>query len=107
MHLRVTDVPRLPHGVRLKADRVRNVKVLLAPERAFELDATAAEVLSCVDGLRSIDEIVDMLAVKFTAERAIIEADVIDMLAGLVGKRVLEVVPQKPATRSSVHDDGS
>jgi pyrroloquinoline quinone biosynthesis protein D len=100
-------IPRLPHGVRLKFDQVRNVNVLLAPERAFELDPTAAEVLSCIDGRRSIGEIVDVLAVKFTAERAIIEADVIDMLAGLVGRRVLEVAPQAPATRLDLYGNGT
>lgn len=84
-------IPRLPHGVRLKFDRVRNVEVLLAPERAFELDGTAAEVLRHVDGKRPIREIVDTLALKFNADRAIIETDVVEMLTGLVGRRVLEV----------------
>ena len=36
--LAATDVPRLPRGVRLRFDAVRNAHVLLAPERAFDLD---------------------------------------------------------------------
>lgn len=91
MDLNALSVPRLPHGVRMKFDRVRNVCVLLAPERAFELDGIAVEILSHVNGERRIREIVDMLAVKFATDRMVIETDVIEMLAGLVGRRVLEM----------------
>lgn len=84
------DVPRLPRGVRMRFDAVRNAHVLLAPERAFDLDETAATVLELVDGRRSIGMIVDELAARFDADRAIIEADVLEMLTELVGKRIVE-----------------
>ena len=84
------DVPRLPRGVRMRFDAVRNAHVLLAPERAFDLDETAATVLELVDGRRSIEQIVDELAARFDADRAVIEADVLEMLTGLVGKRMVE-----------------
>jgi coenzyme PQQ biosynthesis protein PqqD len=84
------DVPRLPRGVRMRFDAVRNAHVLLAPERAFDLDETAATVLELVDGRRSIEQIVDELAARFDADRAVIEADVLEMLTGLVGKRIVE-----------------
>jgi pyrroloquinoline quinone biosynthesis protein D len=84
-------VPRLPHGVRLRFDSVRNVSILLAPERAFALDDIATEVLRQVDGRRCVGEIIDALAEKFAADRTLIKADVTEMLTGLVGKRVLEV----------------
>jgi pyrroloquinoline quinone biosynthesis protein D len=88
--LAATDVPRLPRGVRMRFDAVRNAHLLLAPERVFNLDATAAAVLRLVDGRRSIGAIADELAMQFDADRTVIEADVIDMLADLVGKRVVE-----------------
>ncbi len=84
------DVPRLPRGVRMRFDAVRNAHVLLAPERAFDLDETAATVLELVDGHRSIELIVDELAARFDADRAVIEADVLEMLTELVGKRIVE-----------------
>ncbi len=84
------DVPRLPRGVRMRFDAVRNAHVLLAPERAFDLDETAAMVLALVDGHRSIKGIADELAAKFDADRAAIEADVLEMLTELVGKRIVE-----------------
>jgi pyrroloquinoline quinone biosynthesis protein D len=85
-----TDVPRLPRGVRMRFDPVRNAHVLLAPERAFDLDQTAVIVLELVDGRRSIGAIVDALAAQFEADRAVIESDVIEMLTDLVAKRVVE-----------------
>ncbi len=70
-------------------DRIRNTHVLLAPERAFDLDGPALEVLRLVDGRRSIREIADDLAARFDADRAVIESDVIEMLTGLLNRRVL------------------
>ncbi len=84
------DVPRLPRGVRMRFDAVRNAHVLLAPERAFDLDETAATVLELVDGRRSIEQIVDELAARFDADRAVIETDILEMLTELVGKRIVE-----------------
>jgi coenzyme PQQ biosynthesis protein PqqD len=88
--LTVDDVPRLPRGVRLRFDAVRNVPMLLGPERAFALGETAAAVLDLVDGQRTVGMIVDELAVKFDADRSVIQGDVLEMLADLVGKRILE-----------------
>ena len=84
------DVPRLPRGVRLRVDTVRNATVLLAPERTFNLDPVAAAVLQLVDGERSFSRIVDELAAAYNADRATIEADVAAMLDDLIEKRVVE-----------------
>ncbi|WP_376767786.1 pyrroloquinoline quinone biosynthesis peptide chaperone PqqD [Segnochrobactrum spirostomi] len=85
-----SDVPKLPRGVRLQADAARGRPVLLAPERAFELDEPAAHVLALVDGKRTIGDIVAALAVTFDAAPSEIEPDVIAMLEDLVAKRVVE-----------------
>ena len=84
------DVPRLPRGVRLRVDAVRDAPVLLAPERTFNLDPIAASVLKLVDGERCFGRIVDELAVAYNADRATIEADVAAMLDDLIQKRVVE-----------------
>ena len=88
--LSLSDVPRLPRGVRLRFDEVRSAHVLLARERAFDLDAVAAEVLSLVDGSRSVGDIIDALAAKYAEDRAVIEGDVVAMLSDLAKKRVLD-----------------
>jgi pyrroloquinoline quinone biosynthesis protein D len=81
--------PRLPKGVKLKRDEVRGRWTLLAPERIFEIDATAAAVLELCDG-RDLAAIVAELAKRYTAPAALIEKDVVAMLADLKAKRVLE-----------------
>ena len=82
--------PRLPRGVRLRHDDVRQRWTLLAPERIFEVDATAAAVLQLCDGERDLGAIVAELAVRYNAPPAVIEKDVVAMLGDLKAKRVLE-----------------
>ena len=83
-------VPKLPRGVRLHFDQVRNAHVLLAPERAFNVDDQAVAVLQMVDGLRSIGTIAGDLATKYNADPATIERDVTAMIGDLIAKRVVE-----------------
>ena len=82
--------PHLPRGVRLKRDEARGRWTLLAPERIFEIDDTAATVLELCDGERDLGAIVAELAARYTAPPAVIEKDVVAMLADLKAKRVLE-----------------
>jgi pyrroloquinoline quinone biosynthesis protein D len=83
--------PRLPKGVKLKHDEVRARWTLLAPERIFEIDAVAAAVLELCDGERDLNAIVAELAKRYNAPPAVIEKDVVAMLADLKTKRVLEI----------------
>jgi pyrroloquinoline quinone biosynthesis protein D len=85
----VPERPCLPPGVRLHFDATRNAWVLLGPERVIELEGPASEILRRCDGTRTIEQIVDELAVLYTAERTEIAADVSDMLAELAAKRML------------------
>lgn len=85
-----SDLPRLLPGVRLRFDPVRQADVLLAPERAFDLDPNAVAVLRLVDGARSIAEIATALAAQYEAGQAEIEADILPMLGELAAKRVIE-----------------
>ena len=82
--------PRLPRGVKLRHDAVRQRWTLLAPERIFEVDGTAAAVLQLCDGERDLAAIVAELAARYDAPLAVIEKDVIAMLGDLEAKRVLD-----------------
>lgn len=82
--------PHLPKGVRLRRDEARGRWTLLAPERIFEVDDTAAAVLGLCDGERDLNAIVAELAARYAAPPAVIEKDVVAMLADLKMKRVLE-----------------
>ncbi len=82
--------PRLPRGVKLRHDDVRQRWTLLAPERIFEVDGTAAAVLQLCDGERDLGAIIAELANRYSAPPAVIEKDVVAMLSDLKAKRVLE-----------------
>jgi pyrroloquinoline quinone biosynthesis protein D len=88
--LALEDVPRLPRGVKLRFDAVRGKHVLLAPERAFNVDEVAAAIVELVDGSRSVSAIIDALAERYAEKREVIEKDVMAMLDDLVVKRVVE-----------------
>jgi pyrroloquinoline quinone biosynthesis protein D len=70
--------PRLATGARLQYDDVREEHLLLVPEGAVRLNATAAEVLGLCDGVRSLDEIVGALSERYNG------ADLGDDVRGLV-----------------------
>jgi len=82
-------VPRFPPGVRLQRDRAREQWVLLAPERVVELDPIAHAVLARVDGATRVDAIVAALAAEYGAEPAEVAADVGELFATLLERRLL------------------
>jgi pyrroloquinoline quinone biosynthesis protein D len=86
-------VVRLPTGVRLKKDKVRDRFVLLAPERAVIVDPIAVAILTEIDGAKTFDGIVKALAAKFTADPQVISSDVKKFLLDLSDRRMLEFEP--------------
>ena len=83
-------IPRLPRGVRMRWDGVRNTHVLLGPERALMLDPIAHEILKRVDGETAEATISADLAATFGAPEAQVSADVRAFLGDLADKRLLE-----------------
>jgi pyrroloquinoline quinone biosynthesis protein D len=77
-----------PH-VKFRHDETRGRWVVLAPERLLLPDEQAVEILKLVDGERSVDAVIDALAARFDAPRAVIAADVSAMLQDLADKGVL------------------
>ena len=83
--------PRLPRGVRLREDKVRERWVLLAPERVVKVNPIAVEILKLCDGSRTLGEIVTGLAERFKADPARVGTDVRALLASLAEKRMAEL----------------
>jgi pyrroloquinoline quinone biosynthesis protein D len=81
--------PKLAPGVRLHFDTTRQAWVLLGTERVIETEGPASDILRRCDGSRTVCEIIDELAVLYTADRAEIAVDVNDMLAELATKRMV------------------
>jgi pyrroloquinoline quinone biosynthesis protein D len=73
--------PRLVDGARLQYDDVRDEHMLLIPEGAVRLNATAAQVLELCDGERSVDDIGGALSERYGG--ADVGDDVRELLDGM------------------------
>ena len=87
--------PVLPRHAKLRFDETRQRWVILAPERVLAPDEIAVEILQLCDGVRSVELMIELLAAKYTAERAAIGADVIAMLQDLADKGFLTEAREK------------
>ena len=84
-------VPSFRRGVKFRFDSVRSAWVVLAPERLLLPDEIAVEILKLVDGSRSIEAIIDDLALRFDAPREVIAADVAEALQDLAGRGAVDL----------------
>jgi len=58
------NIPKLPRHAKLRYDEARKKWIINAPERVFELDEIAGEVMQLVNGVSSVSEIIDSLLKK-------------------------------------------
>ena len=65
--------------------------MLFAPERVFQADTIAVEIINRCTGEATVRAIVDELARVFDALRERIESDVVSMLGGLADRKLLEL----------------
>jgi pyrroloquinoline quinone biosynthesis protein D len=79
-----TSCPRLARGVKMRFDEARQQWMLNAPERVLLLDEIAQIILSRCDGVVSVDALCRELALEFAAPQEIIQADVMELLAGML-----------------------
>jgi pyrroloquinoline quinone biosynthesis protein D len=84
-------VPKLRAGVKFRFDAVRNTWILLAPERMFQPDEVAVEILKLIDGHRTLGNIIDTLTAQFEAPRGRIADDVAAMLQNLSDRGAVEL----------------
>jgi pyrroloquinoline quinone biosynthesis protein D len=82
-------VLRFPPHVKFRFDQTRQAWVVLAPERLLLPDDLSVEILQLVDGKHTVDEIVDALMAKFSAQREEILTDVAALLQDLADKGTL------------------
>ena len=73
--------PRLVDGARLQYDDVRDEHLLLIPEGAVRLNATAAAVLELCDGERSVEDVAAALSERYGG--ADVADDVRELLGGM------------------------
>lgn len=82
-------IPRFPHGVKFREDKVRGGFILVGPERIFNADEIAVEILKRIDGTASLARIVRQLTEVFSADAATIRPDVESFLADLRDKQMV------------------
>ncbi|GAB3588220.1 hypothetical protein GCM10027445_69090 [Amycolatopsis endophytica] len=63
----LTATPRLATKAMLKHDHVRDVELLLLPERVVLLNKSGAAILGLCDGSRTVRQVVDQLEHDFEA----------------------------------------
>jgi len=81
--------PVLPAHIKLRHDAGRGRWHVLAPERVFEPDPIAIEILKRCDGATSVEEIAAELAKDYSASVQEILLDTISMLQELSDKGVV------------------
>jgi pyrroloquinoline quinone biosynthesis protein D len=85
-------VVRLPTGVRLKKDELRDRHVLLGPERVLVMDLIGIAILDQIDGVKNVRQMINSLAQSYAADPEVIGKDVAAFLAELAERRMLETV---------------
>ena len=85
--------------MKFRFDRVRDTWVVLAPERLFVPDEHAVEILRLVDGQRTLGGIIDSLAARFAAPRAVIADDVAAVLRDLADRERSGCDRRRPSRR--------
>lgn len=79
----------MPRHIKMRHDEGRGRWIILAPERLFDPDEIAVEVLKLCDGDRSVEDIVTVLAKEYNAPVDEIRGDIIAMLQDLSDKGVV------------------
>jgi len=82
--------PALPNHIKLRHDAGRGRWHVLAPERVFEPDPIAVEILKKCDGKISVEAIATALAKEYNAPVQEILTDTISMLQELSDKGVVQ-----------------
>ena len=83
-------LPGLPAHIKLRHDAGRGRWHVLAPERVFEPDPIAVEILKRCDGQMTVDAIAGELAKEYNAPLPDILGDIISMLQELADKGVVK-----------------
>ncbi len=83
--------PSLPKHIKMRHDAGRGRWIILAPERVFEPDDTAVEVLKLCDGERTVQRIAAQLATDYNAPLSEIQGDILALVQDLADKGVLRL----------------
>jgi pyrroloquinoline quinone biosynthesis protein D len=84
--------PRLTTKARLRLDHVTNQYVLLAPEKGLALNRTGSAISQLCTGEHTVEAIIEQLRLSHpSAERSLIESEVLAFLQSLLDRGLIEV----------------
>ena len=86
----ITDLsrPKVSRKARLRYEEVRQIDLLLLPERVVKLNATAAAILRLCDGNRTVREIAEELEARF--DQSGLTGDILEFLQNASEQRWIE-----------------
>ncbi len=84
--------PALARGTRLTTDKATGQPVLLFPEGVVHLSATAEAILNRCTGQVTVETLVKGLAEEFEADEAALRQDVLECLAQLHQRKLVDWV---------------
>jgi pyrroloquinoline quinone biosynthesis protein D len=83
-------VARLAPHMKLRFDKARDIWTIQAPERSFQLDPIAHQVVSRLDGVATVGGVIATLCAAFPdAPADVIDTDVRKLIQDLADKGVL------------------
>lgn len=82
-------IPRIHRHFRLQWEEAQGCHVLLYPEGMVKLNDSAALILGCVDGVRSVEDIIAELTSRFPDVDGI-ASDIEEFMAAASSRRWLE-----------------
>ncbi|GFN32259.1 pyrroloquinoline quinone biosynthesis peptide chaperone PqqD [Paenibacillus xylaniclasticus] len=89
--LTMTDRPRLRSPGRMKYDKVRQLELLLLPERVIELNEAAGAILRLCDGQLTIAQMIEELEARFVQNG--LGDDIVEFIASAAERGWLELCP--------------
>ncbi len=84
-----SDVPSINPLYRFQFEKAQDCYVLLYPEGMIKLNGSAGEIMSMIDGRRSVESIITALKEKFPDAKGI-EQDIIEFLEDARHRRWLQ-----------------
>ena len=89
MEVEEQSLPKLARGVRLQLDVKTGQPMLLFPEGALFLSATANDILTRCTGKERVGDILVSLAEDYDVERESLRQDVLDCLTDLYQRKLV------------------
>lgn len=88
--MKLSSVPQFRRGYRMQWEETQQRHVILYPEGMAKLNESAATILTLVDGVHQVDEIIEQLNQQFP-DAGGVDEDVIDFLQAAYNQKWIKI----------------